>query len=232
MLHVHTERLHSSRAAILSTRKIRLVSAKNIEGGGVIMPWWIVGIIASLPFAAVSIFRKIVLKRPSDVGTSAEQTADCSARKAGRTVHKVFAMILKNGEYLPVTSDEVEEMFAEIKERLKRYLVVAESSGELADDLSKTGKLDDAAFAELILAEADVRRTCAEAMFLYDNLSFNNESARLRFYKIIEDLSVAESDIEFARREIEDTLESIDADGVPPERPLQKTTVQKRAALL
>ncbi|MGB3865055.1 MAG: hypothetical protein WBA29_05440 [Xanthobacteraceae bacterium] len=131
-----------------------------------------------------------------------------------------YASIFENGQYLPLSSEEVAELFGDIRERLKEHRKVAKAMQKLADKFSETGKLDQGAYVAMADAETDARHTLAEAEALNDKLFFESESAQQRYYKFVDDICEAESDIEFAREAIEDTRQAIEDGDFIPEKPI------------
>lgn len=124
--------------------------------------------------------------------------ADAPALSKGRE----YASIYENGEYRPLSADEVAEMFSIIRDRIKEHRKISKAVQKLADKFAETGKLDEAAYAALSTAAADVSRTLTEAEALYDRLFFERETASERYYKLIDDLNEIEADIESAREEV------------------------------
>ena len=129
-----------------------------------------------------------------------------------------YASIYENGEYRPLSSDEVAEMFSIIRDRIKEHRKISKAVQKLADKLAETGKLDEAAYAALSTAGADVSRTLAEAEALYDRLFFERETASDRYYKLIDDLNEIEADIESACVEIVGIKQDIKDGGFFPKK--------------
>lgn len=180
---------------------------------------WIIGIVVVVAVLA-AIFGRVE-RKPKETLMAAMPSAPPPAAPRRRE----YASILEDGQYRSLTADEVAEMFAEIRERLKEHRRTAKSMQKFADKYLETGKLDEAAYATLEHAEDDTRRTLANAEALNDKLFFETESARERYYKFVDDICEAESDIEYARSEIEDIRQEIeDGDFVPQKRDPPKKT--------
>lgn len=147
---------------------------------------WVVGIVVVLLILGVLFGRSNEKPKPQPTKTAPRTPSPARDRE--------YATILENNEHRPVTSGQVAEMFAGIRERLKEHRKAAKAMQKLADKYLETGNLDEAAFAALAQAEGDARRTLTEAEALNDKLYFNSESATERYYKFVDDLSEAELD--------------------------------------
>lgn len=129
-----------------------------------------------------------------------------------------YAQIEENGFYHPLSAEDVESMFGGIRDRLKEHRQAAKAMERLSGKFNETGKLDEDAYRKVEWSDVDVRETIQEAEALYDRLFFERESASERYYKIIDDLHEAESDIEVYRDEIKETRELIKSGDFIPEK--------------
>lgn len=138
-----------------------------------------------------------------------------------------YATIFENGEHRPVSSDQVAAMFADIRGRLKEHRATAKAMTKLADIFLETGTLDAEAYAAFSDAEKETANTLAAAEALNDKLYFNSDAASDRYWKLIDDLSEAEADIEAAREEIVSIQRDIENGEFIPQKRAKPQPVKK-----
>lgn len=114
-----------------------------------------------------------------------------------------YAEIERGGSYYPLSSDEVADLFAPYRERLKELRTIERDVKRIAKRYDSTGKIDLAELSHFMGADKEAERAADEAQTVLDLLFFKDENSDSKFFKIIDDLYGVEA-------EISDTLEEIE----------------------
>lgn len=145
----------------------------------------------------------------SDSGKKKNRTTQRQAFDAPKG-RPSYASIEEGGEYHALTSEEVSAMLAPFRESLKVHKKAAAKAMDAAEIYRNSRSINPDALTRIQSEHAAAKETLSQIEALYDRMFFQRESSGDKFYKVVEDISFAEADLEDAAHDIEQTTEEIE----------------------